>query len=115
MTDDLGAAISRGIGASLRDQVPAQDRLPDSDVMAPAYYDLPGLDGLQAIDVIRSVLGREGFVAYCRGNVLKYAVRDGRKTGSDADRRKALNYALGAAGIDWRTGAPWVWPIQVTL
>ena len=32
-------------------------------------------DGLECIDIINSLLGDEGFEAYCRGNCLKYLWR----------------------------------------
>lgn len=102
MTDTLGAAVSRGIGASLRD---------DNQRHLPHWLRTVG-DGLEKIDVIRYVLGPVRFAAYCQGQVIKYATRAGTKDGAPFkdDMHKASNYALGAAGIDWRTNLPWVWP-----
>lgn len=60
------------------------------NVYHPAHYDLTGLD-IQAIDVIRSVLGTKGFEAYCRGNVIKYIIRADRK-GETEDLKKARVY-----------------------
>ena len=39
-------------------------------VNKPAHYNLT--DGIECIDYIKQVLGLHGFVAYCRGNVIKY-------------------------------------------
>jgi hypothetical protein len=51
--------------------------------------------GVETIDYIRAVLGRDGFVAYCRGQVLKYASRE--KWDMAEDLRKAAWYANRAA------------------
>lgn len=59
-------------------------------VKEPKHYDLPG--GGQAIDLIRELLGDEGFRAYCMGNVIKYAVRLGRKGNQDIDLAKIREY-----------------------
>ena len=55
--------------------------------------------GLECIDAIRAALGAEGFVSYCRGNVLKYAWRAARKGATAADLRKAAWYATRAADV----------------
>lgn len=60
------------------------------NVNAPSHYTLEGLD-VEAIDVIRSVLGEERFKGYCRGNALKYIIRADRKNGVE-DLRKAIKY-----------------------
>ena len=70
----------------------------DSDpVQKPSHYMLEGLD-IEAIDVIRSVLG-DGFAAYCRGNVLKYLIRADHKGRRVEDLRKAAKY------IEWEIEA----------
>ena len=38
-------------------------------VERPAHYNQ---GGIECIDYIRQVLGLEGFIAYCKGNVTKY-------------------------------------------
>lgn len=50
--------------------------------------------GVEAIDVIRTLLSAEEYRGYCRGNIIKYAVRDGRKAGcsKEQDRDKAQWY-----------------------
>ena len=45
-------------------------------VNKPAHYHG---EGVECIDAIRAALGQEGFIAYCRGNAIKYAWRAGKK------------------------------------
>ena len=47
-------------------------------------------NGIECIDAIRAALGREGFIAYCRGNAIKYLWRD--KVNNVEDRNKAIWY-----------------------
>lgn len=47
--------------------------------------------GIETIDGIRAALGG-GFVSYCRGNVLKYVWRCGKKGDAVEDLRKAAKY-----------------------
>jgi hypothetical protein len=51
------------------------------------YKDL----GMQPWHVMESVLTREEFIGYLKGNIIKYGMRQGRKEGSD-DAGKALHY-----------------------
>lgn len=51
------------------------------------YKDMP----MQPWDVMQAVLSPEEFRGYLKGNVLKYAMRAGRKDGSD-DAGKAQHY-----------------------
>lgn len=46
--------------------------------------------GIECIDAIRAALGKEGFVAYCKGNAIKYTWRD--KIDNSEDMRKAQWY-----------------------
>ena len=46
--------------------------------------------GIECIDAIRAALGSEGFIAYCRGNVIKYQWRD--KENALEDRKKSEWY-----------------------
>lgn len=61
-----------------------------NNVVNPKHYRLEGL-GIEAIDVIRSVLGKEKFEGYCRGNVIKYILRADNKNGIE-DLKKAQVY-----------------------
>lgn len=56
----------------------------------PSHYNLPGLQ-VQSIDVVKSVLGKKGFEAFCKGNILKYIVREENKNGLE-DVKKARVY-----------------------
>ena len=47
-------------------------------------------NGIECIDAIRAALGRDGFIAYCRGNAIKYLWRD--KVNNMEDRNKATWY-----------------------
>jgi len=53
---------------------------------------------IECIDAIRAALGDEGFVAYCRGNALKYVWRGPLKNGAQ-DLRKAVWYLNAAAEV----------------
>ena len=59
-------------------------------IISPKHYKLEGLD-IEAIDVIKSVLGKEKFEGYCRGNVIKYILRADSKNGIE-DLKKAQVY-----------------------
>lgn len=56
----------------------------------PAHYALPGL-GVESIDVVKAVLGTEGFRKFCRGCALKYLIRADKKGGAE-DLQKARVY-----------------------
>lgn len=63
----------------------------ENDIInSPSHYKLPGL-GVEAIDVVRSVLGPDKFQGFCRGNALKYLIRADRKNGTE-DLEKAQKY-----------------------
>ena len=59
-------------------------------VNSPKHYKLRGLD-IEAIDVIRGALTEDEFRGFCKGNVLKYTIREGHKNG-DEDLKKAKKY-----------------------
>lgn len=59
-------------------------------VNSPNHYKLRGLD-IEAIDVIRGALTDDEFRGFCKGNVLKYTIREGHKNG-DEDLKKARKY-----------------------
>jgi hypothetical protein len=52
---------------------------------------------IECIDAIREALGLDGFIAYCRGNAIKYTWRAGRKGAAVEDLRKAAWYQSRAA------------------
>jgi hypothetical protein len=59
----------------------------DMQVSGSHYKDM----GIQPWVVMEAVLTREEFIGYLKGNVIKYAMRQGKKEGSD-DAGKALHY-----------------------
>lgn len=64
--------------------------LTDDNVNSPKHYQMEGLN-IEVIDVIRSILGKDKFEGYCRGNVIKYISRADSKNGLE-DLRKANVY-----------------------
>lgn len=68
-----------------------QPKVNDS-VNNPAHYagsDDSFHDDIECIDAIAAMLGREGFIAFLRGQVLKYTWRLGRKGDAIEDCQKA--------------------------
>lgn len=61
----------------------------DDKVNHPSHYTQ---GGIECIDAIRAALTPEEFRGYCKGNIIKYAWREGRK-GGDEDLGKAAWYA----------------------
>lgn len=49
-------------------------------------------DSIECIDAIRAALGKEGFIAYCRGNMLRYVWRLGKKDDDTVEAQKARVY-----------------------
>lgn len=62
----------------------------EDNITNPKHYKLNGLD-IEAIDVIKSILGSEKFEGYCRGNIIKYILRADSKNGIE-DLKKAQVY-----------------------
>ena len=56
----------------------------------PFHYNHSG--GVECIDYIKQVLGKDGFIAYCRGNVMKYNHRAFYKGNPSEDMAKAEQY-----------------------
>lgn len=63
-------------------------------VNAPSHY---RQGEIECIDALRAALGREGFIAYCRGSAMKYLWRAGLKGDAAQCLRKAEWYARRAA------------------
>ena len=59
-------------------------------VNKPLHYALEG--GLECIDYMRQVLGLDGFIEYCHGNVIKYQHRYKYKNKPLQDMEKAQYY-----------------------
>lgn len=58
---------------------------------------------MQPWDVMQAVLTPEEFRGFLKGNVIKYAMRQGKKEGTD-DAGKAQHYAQKLAEIDAQEG-----------
>tara|TARA_R110000796_G_scaffold68656_1_gene157198 strand:+ start:231 stop:521 length:291 start_codon:yes stop_codon:yes gene_type:complete len=56
----------------------------------PAHYNLGG--GVECIDYIKQVLGLDGFISYCHGNMIKYQHRHRYKSNPVEDIEKAQWY-----------------------
>ena len=63
------------------------ERADDMQVSGTHYKDM----AIQPWTVMEAVLTREEFIGYLKGNVIKYAMRQGKKEGND-DAGKALHY-----------------------
>jgi len=61
-----------------------------NNVSKPAHYNQG--EGIECIDYIKQVLGKEGFVAYCRGNSMKYEHRAMYKGKPIEDLEKSQQY-----------------------
>ena len=71
-----------------------ENKLNNNDnIKSPKHYKLEGMN-VESIEVIKSILGKEGFKAFCKGNIMKYLIRAERKNGLE-DYRKAKTY------LDW--------------
>ncbi len=69
-------------------------KLGDDAVNHPPHYTA---GKIECIDAMREALGIEGFVAYCRGNAMKYIWRCGKKDLQQQELRKAAWYLSRAA------------------
>lgn len=58
-------------------------------VTKPEHYNK---GGIECIEYIKQVLGKEGFIAYCRGNAIKYQHRADYKSSRVEDMKKAIQY-----------------------
>ena len=69
-----------------------------NDAVNPSHYKA---GKVEVIDFIREQLGDDGFVAYCRGNAIKYLSRSGKKSLAswDEDLGKANWYSQMAAHV----------------
>tara|TARA_B100000780_G_scaffold268818_1_gene227075 strand:+ start:378 stop:686 length:309 start_codon:yes stop_codon:yes gene_type:complete len=58
-------------------------------VERPSHYNQ---EGIECIDYIKQVLGLDGFIAYCHGNMIKYQHRYRYKQNPVEDMKKAEWY-----------------------
>ena len=66
----------------------------DIQVGGSHYKDMP----VQPWAVMEAVMTREEFIGFLKGNVIKYAMRQGKKESDDAN--KARHYALKLAEVE---------------
>lgn len=66
--------------------------LANDPVNHPAHYAMTD-NGIECIDAISAALGKEQFIGFLRGQVIKYQWRLGKKGSSVEDNRKAIWYA----------------------
>jgi hypothetical protein len=66
------------------------------NVHRPAHYTAGRIEAIQAI---RAALGDEAFIAYCRGQAIKYAWRAGQKDDTAQDLSKGAWYLSYAANV----------------
>ena len=74
------------------EELPRKEPLLTSEydpVRRPAHYNM---GGVECIDYIKQVLGLDGFIAYCHGNMLKYQHRYRYKQNPVEDIQKAKWY-----------------------
>lgn len=62
----------------------------NDNIKLPSHYKLDGLN-VESIDVVKAILGKEGFKSFCHGNALKYLFRCNKKNGLE-DLKKAKVY-----------------------
>ena len=69
----------------INDEVKIEDK-----IKSPSHYKLDGL-GIESIDIIKERLSKDGFKAFCVGNVIKYILRAEKKNGLE-DYKKSRQY-----------------------
>ncbi len=69
-----------------------------NDPVNPSHYK-DADNGIECIDAIRAALGRDGFVAFLRGQVIKYSWRLGKKDVAVVDAEKAQWYQSKLIGV----------------
>ena len=77
--------MCRETGALIGEGSVAEDK-----IKSPSHYKLEGLN-CETIDVVKARLGKDGFKAFCIGNVLKYVLRAEKKNGLE-DYKKSKQY-----------------------
>lgn len=92
-----GTWLSASANDEMGDECPLCKAAETTD--SPSHYTETAIE---CIDAIRTTLGDEGFRQYCRGNVIKYAWRAGKKGNFEEDMTKCARFAMWAAGQDWR-------------
>ena len=85
--------ICEEIGAIIGEGTAEKSEILEDKIKSPNHYKLEGLN-CETIDVVKARLGKEGFKAFCIGNVIKYVLRAEKKNGLE-DYKKSRQY------LDW--------------
>lgn len=56
----------------------------------PKYYAKDGLSPLSAFE--KGLISKEEYIGFCKGNVIKYTIRAGKKDDAISDINKAIDY-----------------------
>ena len=56
----------------------------------PKYYAKDGLSPLSAFE--KGSISKEEYIGFCKGNVIKYTIRAGKKDDAISDINKAIDY-----------------------
>lgn len=56
----------------------------------PKYYAKDGLSPLSAFE--KGLISKEEYIGFCKGNVIKYTIRAGKKDDAVSDINKAIDY-----------------------
>lgn len=82
--------ICKEAGAIIGDGTIDKSEILEDNIKSPSHYRLEGLN-CETIDVVKARLGKEGFKAFCIGNVIKYVLRAEKKNGLE-DYKKSRQY-----------------------
>ena len=80
-----------------RKPTPVEPPKPDMVNHPPHYAESD--NGIECIDAIRAALGREQFIGFLRGTIIKYQWRLGKKDDEVEDNAKAIWYAQKLAEV----------------
>lgn len=56
----------------------------------PKYYAKDGLSPLSAFE--KGLISKEEYIGFCKGNIIKYTIRAGKKDDAISDINKAIDY-----------------------
>ena len=61
------------------------------NVKSPSHYQMTGLEPYESVDVIKSTLTKIEFKGWCKGNALKYNMRERKKNGLEDLQKAGVN------------------------
>lgn len=82
--------ICEETGAIIGEGTIDKSEILEDKIKSPNHYKLEGLN-CETIDIVKARLGKEGFKAFCVGNVIKYVLRAEKKNGLE-DYKKSRQY-----------------------